>query len=80
MQDFFNPKYWDGQEVKVGDEISVAGVRNRYVTAIFRPDHEVSHVCDMTNGCVELTPNTLEELPLNEDIELVCRANYMQRD
>ncbi len=58
----------------LGDHILSAGPPERIVTGVFEPDHEVSLYYDMTNGCIEIAPATIESLPLNEDIVLVARA------
>ena len=70
----FQPFYADGQRVMVGDRILSAGPPVRVVTGVFEPDHEVSRLYEMTNGCVEIAPATIESLPLNEDIDLVSRG------
>ena len=64
----------DGQRVMVGDRVLNAGPPERIITGVFDPDHEVSRFYHMTNGCAEITPSTIEPLPLNEDIVLVARA------
>jgi len=69
----FRPYYWDGKIVMVGDRILSAGPPERVIESIFDPDHEISKLYDMTYGCVEISPHTIEPLPLNEDIDLVAR-------
>ena len=71
----FQPFYADGQQVIVGDRILSAGPPERVITGVFDPEHEVSRLYDMTNGCAEIAPATIESLPLNEDIVLVQRAS-----
>lgn len=70
----FKPFYADGQRVMVGDRVLSAGPPERIITNVFEPDHEVSRLYDMKNGCAEIAPATIEPLPLNEDIDLVARV------
>src|SRR5687767_1556055 len=70
----FKPFYADGQRVMVGDRVMHAAPPTRVITNVFPPDHEVSRLYDMTNGCIEMTPATIEILPCNEDIVLIARA------
>ncbi len=71
----FQPYYADGQRVRVGDRVLSAGPPERIVTGVFDPDHEVSRLYDMRNGCAQIAPATIEILPLNEDIVLVARGS-----
>ena len=67
-------KYYDGKEISVGDKVDIAnGQRVATVTNIFSPEHDVSIYYEMENGCVEITPNSIYPLPLEEDIELIER-------
>ena len=70
----FKPFYADGQRVMVGDRILDAAFES-VITAVFEPDHEVSLLYKMTNGCAEIAPASIEPLPLNEDTDLVARGD-----
>ena len=69
----FKPFYADGQEVRVGDRLRYVGGVVREVTNVFPPEHEVSCLYSMENGCAEIAPATIESLPLDEDIDLIER-------
>jgi len=56
-----------------GDRILDAGF-DTIVTSVFDPDHEISRLYNMANGCVEIAPASIEPLPLNEDIDLIERG------
>ena len=71
----FQPYYWNGTKVMTGDRVLSAGPPERIITAVFEPDHEISKLYNMINGCVEISPATIEPLPLNEDIDFVARAD-----
>lgn len=71
----FVARYHDGQIVKIGDVVTVAGSGERNITNIFPPDHEISIYYEMEDGCVEISPATIESVPLNEDIDLVRRGD-----
>jgi hypothetical protein len=71
----FKPFYADGQRVMPGDRIFSSGPPERVVIAVYEPDHEVSRFYKMENGCAEITPATIEPLPLNDDIALISRES-----
>ena len=66
-------RYHSGEEVKVGDRVSVAGSPPRTISALFSPDHEISLLYGMEKGCIEILPATIESNPLDEDILLLGR-------
>ena len=57
-----------------GDRVVTGSGLERTVTHVFEPDNEVSQQYDMTNGCVAISPASIESLPLNEDIVLLARS------
>ena len=69
----FNPKYYNGEEVQIGDQVYNAGPPLRTITAIFPPENEICIYYDMPDGAVEISPAALHHLPLDVDVVLVSR-------
>jgi len=70
----FQPFYHDGTRIMVGDKVRDARGEVRFIGEIFPPEHLLSVLINAKHGSVEISPRTRECLPLNEDIDFVCRA------
>ena len=72
--------YNNGEEIRKGDLVNVDDAREAVVTDLLSSSDPACAALEYSKGAVAISPNSLYEVPLGQEIQLIRRADQNKGD